>query len=89
MVRKSWQATVHGVARVALDFATTPPPGTAWKSRVGTARGRKPSSQAPGELAGLSPSLWSHRKMPDVQGAVILWLLRCCNIPLGSSFVFI
>ena len=67
MVRKSWQATVHGVARVALDFATTPPPGTAWKSRVGAARGRKPSSQAPGELAGLSPSLWSHRKMPDVQ----------------------
>ena len=30
---------VHGVGRVGHDLATIPPPpGTAWKSRVGTAR---------------------------------------------------
>ena len=26
MDRGAWQATVHGVARVGLDLATTPPP---------------------------------------------------------------
>ena len=78
-VRKSWQAIVHGVARVGHDLATMPPPpGTAWKSAVGTA------GHGEGNLTGRLLGNWPVRLLLcgattgclDDQGSVILWLLR-------------
>jgi len=48
--RRTWWATVHGVARARHDFETKPSPGQLWPSEGVETSGRKSRRRAPNHV---------------------------------------